>query len=202
MTFDIGEKNLENYELLIEKLGLTPIQDLGGSCIVYKVLSDKNFRIMKLGYKDKNDGWDYQHVNRENEVLNCITGVNNISQKIKTYSSDNKRSFLSKLFNPSSQDIVYIALLKEYIEGTELKENRISSTRQQIALIEAVKAVHEAGYARLDITPRNIIITANCDPYIIDLGHAQTKKELQKNTAYNFQKRTYQDFYDLEELFI
>ena len=81
----------------------------------------------------------------------------------------------------------------EYIEGGELQDPAkntwtpiawTEAKRLAIAILEALKAVHEAGLLHGDIKPANILIDKKTrQPILIDFGTARSLKKAQDKTA-------------------
>lgn len=169
----------KEYCNIIRKLGLKAIQSLtGASCKVYKVKDIQGYKVIKFS----DDLWTFDHVSKENKMLEMAKEIDGITHKIKFYDTYKLRQL------GLTEDTV--ALLKEYIQGEAMDDINtknypslkpiITGSENQKSLELTVKALHELGIANLDLVPRNVVISASMKPYIIDLGLAILKEDSEK----------------------
>lgn len=177
----INEEEL--YEEFIKDQGYTIIERLRpSSCNVYQI-RDSDYKVIKIS--SKNCDWSFEHILNEQKVLKKVKGIEGIAQMLNFYKK------------PYQECYKIIAVIKEYIKG-EMMSKKISDTKNQKILEQAVKAIHKEGFVMLDLWEQNLIIERISEkPYIIDLGLAKSKKEL---TARLFESYKKHDLEDLERL--
>ncbi len=151
---------------------LTYINEFKAGTLVYLVQRNSSLYILKMAPLYEEWGLGYTEMlksflQREYEVLQRIKGVENVSQLEQVYETPNGT----------------IALLKKYIEGTELKEGIYLSTKSQLR--RTVSIMHERGISGLDLTRgrdsgsyKNIISSADGNKAsLIDFDHCKLKEK-------------------------
>jgi len=178
------------YEKFIEKLGYSIIEKLQpASCAVYLIKND-GYKVIKISNKEdkttyEESKWEFNHILKEHEVLKRVKGVEGIAQMLNFYRQ------------PYKKNDEIAAIIKEYIKGKR-PSKKISDKKNQKILDHAVRAIHESGFANLDLWQGNIIIEEISEkPYLIDLGYAESKKE---HSAAEFKEYKTNDLRDLERL--
>ncbi len=133
---------------------------------------------------DRNNNWERQHIERERLVLQGAEEIEGITHLVHDYGEIDR----------------YIAILKEFAEGEDLQQlgGKLNNTQLQSQVEETVRALHDRGYASLDIWPTNIVIGPN-ESYakIIDLGYCVLRKDTSMN---EFERMKSNDLHTLERL--
>ena len=163
----------DNYRDFIRFLGYAVLERLSpASCEVYKVEREGKLLVAKVGDQWYN-GFTYKHVVREHEVLERARAIEGVPQEhfFRTYRG--------------AQDMAL--LIKEYLEGRTLEMQNTFSETQKDDLISRIRVFHNQGMADLDIhsSGRNVLITPEGKPRLIDLGSVQLESELPKESFSN-----------------
>jgi serine/threonine protein kinase len=125
---------------------------------VYQVQREGQDLVLKVGLAEF--PFCTEHLAQEAEILKKLRGLPGIPKLDKSY---------------SSRGIYAGALLKEFFEGLTLRDSGISISRSQLQrqLESTVRAIHEAGFANLDIRKHNVVVSPDRkDICLIDLGTA------------------------------
>ncbi|HLD39930.1 MAG TPA: hypothetical protein VJB13_02210 [Candidatus Nanoarchaeia archaeon] len=150
----------EIYRDFVAYQGFKVLESLfPASCEVYKVEREGKMYIVKVGDQW---GWDihsaYKQVVREHEILERAKSLVGVPQV---------HSF--RIY-PGKQEMAL--LVKEYIEGKNLKEVGTFFQSQKDDLISIINHFHDQGMADLDIHSSgcNVLITPEGKPRLFDFG--------------------------------
>lgn len=172
------------YQGCIEQLGyeiVSPLQLKNRS--LYTVKKDERIRVAKIGSPQFPRSVD--QVRTESKALAAAQGIPGVVQKISYH----------QLFQDQVKAYV---LIREYVEGADLKEKGTLNKEQKSRLEETVRVLHQRGITDLDLYPENVVISLEGIPYLFDLGVAKFKRELCLRD-YRIYKR--EDKLDLQNLF-
>lgn len=150
------------------------VQDLGKavpcSTSVYQVFSNQ-FSANKSSYVLKIASFDDKkmtnHILNEEKILIKASEIDGISHLIKKYENNG-----------------YIALLKEYFDGYNLKSSKkkLNSIPLQQSLQKTLFQLNNLGVVGIDLFSQNIVVAYdNSYVKIVDLGDAYFSKYLTKN---------------------
>ncbi|QQG39171.1 MAG: hypothetical protein HYS32_01810 [Candidatus Woesearchaeota archaeon] len=169
------------YEGWLKKHGFKDLIPLSGSCnVTYRITADGTFHVAKLArdlFPEVRGG-----LIREAEILKVLSGHPSLPRFAALY-VDSPGSFASTGLNlirhfRFHKDKI-TALLRHYIPGRSLNDNEnIEGKRNQRRLLEGVDAVHGIGYARLDISPRNIVLSDGGLAFLIDFETVVKENEV------------------------
>ncbi len=147
----------------IRKLGYQVVKPLQPACcLVYLIQREKAYFTIKISsiakgccgdWAYEHIHWAYEHIQREAEILERVKDVEGIAHKKAVHT----------LTPPKNDSPPTLALIKEYIEGKNLRDNYDDKGqpipfRNKQKLCDTVRVLHAAGVANLDLYPRNIIV--------------------------------------------
>jgi len=100
--------------------------------------------------------WDpRKHLAREHEILERFKSLPGIPHLIDFYDESDG-----------------LALIKDYIPGRIMRfGQKVTNTQSQCVIEEAVKELHDSGFASFELVPGNIVLSSGV-PFLIDLGSA------------------------------
>lgn len=180
-----SERRDQIYQDCIKQLGyeiLSPLQLNNRS--LYTIKKDEKIQVAKIGSPQFPISAD--QVQTESKALAAAQGILGVVQKISNHKI--------------SQDQVKVyVLIREYVEGANLKEKGVLNKEQQSRLEETVRALHQRGITNLDLYPENVIISVEGISYLFDLGVAKFKRKqgLRDHRIYERE-----DWLDLQKLFL
>ncbi len=180
------------------------------SCLVYRIRKgDEEEAIIKLpnfNWLSKNK--DYRkayfdtlnQIKTEKIILKRMAGLEGIPEFLDFYEKDEsiltyvKNIFLYQIPQKNGANL----LLKSFIPGDMMGNGeKINDESNKIRLQNIVESLHHEGFIRLELKPKNIIISFDGKPNLIDLGFALTKKDLSMD---DFERYKQQDRIRLDRL--
>jgi tRNA A-37 threonylcarbamoyl transferase component Bud32 len=116
-----------------------------------------------------------KHVLKELTALEHAKGVDNITQLVEVVPL-NPELANAPAIRSSSYNL--LGIVKEYIPGQTLLEGaRIVGVNNARLLQHTIQTLHASEMSGLDLAPKNIVITPNGIPYLMDLGTVDIQGE-------------------------
>jgi len=179
-----------DYKNAIKQMGYEPVCKMGkNQCSFAVYRARKNDKSYAIKFPKDFDEWDRDSLWSEYSVLRKVGNLEGIAS--------------AKEFVVSP----YLALVKEYISGKPMRffiEDKGLISRQKIYgeenrkfFRETLKGIHDAGFARLELVPENIVLSKG-RPIFIDLGSAINARDICSETFENYKEK---DIWAMEEYF-
>ncbi len=157
-----------------------PVRGGSVSAVFHTTYEDRP-AILKLPRVDRPQ-WSGDHVWRDARVLVELEGIPTLPRQYKVWDlarEDSVASLTALLYGDAP---AAFGLLREYIEGDSLGDVlRQGRSFDQDRLIADVAAIHECGYAALDITLNNILIDPQGVAHLMDFGLSVRHSEVSAN---------------------
>lgn len=173
------------YHERMQNLGFEPVELLGhGShCVAFKALYQGGYASCKIPMLDGDPRNDpsvpffkrVDHLLNEEFVLERVQGVLGIARHIcLERRKETPLSAVSNLFRHRAfRRTQHLMFAMEFIEGRALRHNeKIRDPKSREMLRNCVEALHQEGFANLDLKPENIILREGGGAHLIDLGYA------------------------------
>ena len=165
-----------DFEKYIRSLGFEPVKCLeGGYSHVYQASNEGSSVVVKFGVNDRMCRYD--HVITENRVLDMVSGVDGIVEKISFHELE------------KTADKKLVALVKKYVEGKDLFDAFLYKVSDPNVLTSAVNALHRCGVANLDLFSGNIVIDLSGKPWLIDFGFCVFREDITKRRFINYKDK-------------
>ncbi len=137
-------------------------------CAVYRTMHDGQSALLKIPRVREEQGGE--HVWRETRALRGLSGILSLPKLYKSWELQQEKS-VAALAHFLYGERVAFGLLREYLEGCTLGTAIArGSYIDYEGLGEDVRAIHEQGYASLDIHVDNLLVDAKGTLHLIDLG--------------------------------
>ncbi len=173
-ALNIERMSPEDLTALIDP-NLRFVKDFGKSLstAVYRVESEHGPAVLKIGFNDSDIRLGpgvLDHIKQEKAALEVLDGVKGIPKLYTSYYKDDKDG-----------KFLYLAVLKEYIEGISLKDTPEARRITKSPVFEAkmsdlIKDINNRGVILREgpheFCYTNIIVAPDFQPYFIDLGYA------------------------------
>jgi len=155
---------------ILSEYGVSYLARLSPStCHVYKGRSSSGLCVVKIGYRADSGRPVDTHTQVYNEYRALLAMLGRELQ-------------LPTLLEPNhiKREHDIIALVRRYIKGETFKTLHQRGELRRLPnaqmLRETVAALHEAGFANLEIRAKNVVVSDN-KPYLIDLGLAAHRED-------------------------
>jgi len=188
-----------NYQKAIgEGLGLEIVNRLSREHHTYHVKSQEGAEfVVKLSPRDRTVSY-YRDLAAESQMLDALSGpITLYDPRLSPLAdftpcvpkSHGLRYGLTELLILPPHQIrrksqaSFLVLFREYLDGRRLEENELLEPSQTTSLRNTVYAVQKAGFCRLDLSSRNILIQDQTNlPFLLDLSQALPKSGLEGAT--------------------
>jgi len=153
------------------------------SLLVFKVKKDESYFVFKIGSSELS--FDLEHITQEALALKRLQGVPGVPGFQQSYGARGEYCG---------------ALLKEFFQGQTLAQLRkgLNEIGLQRKVEEAVRAIHNKGFANLDLSISNVALSPDKKDFcLIDLGTVIHRDNVHNHTFEDLKSTDLRELQDL-----
>jgi hypothetical protein len=199
-----------DYERALKSgLGLKVVERMSDRYQVYKVRGPEGLMVAKLSPRSPRQKRASHYLDLEQEK-NMLTRAHNplfVPLILGIIRVPGLRGFyygLSEFFllpegqATSKGNVDFYVLLRDYIQGNNLGEDKLLDQAQGRRFRETISGLHLAGICSFDLSPDNIRIERKTKiPYLVELAHCLTQEDLEDS---QFEQACVSDLEEVDRL--